>query len=562
MTQERKCDGAMSWFNSRSARAQGVWLSLSLTIAAMYSGVYLHQAFSAPYVVQDDARQSLVWMWRLIDPDLFRGHPTPTGSTSLIVDYFQSVAPFGYASLYRGFAVLGIDPLLLSKLLPPILALGTTIGCFTLSMQMVPLPLMAFVATLLFNQNLWMRDDLPSASPRAFLNLFFLAFLVALLRGSLLGCAVTIALLGLFYPQYVFIAAGMLLVRLLQSPRQTVSLCLVGLAVAVLVMLPFALSASEFGPTITAAAARSLPEFSPTGRARFFFDDFGRYWLSGGRSGLQVPFDPPLIGLGVLLPVLYRFPDRFPLLQRVKHLSMLVHLTLVSLVMFGLAHAMLFKLHLPSRYTQHSLRIVMALAAAIVLTALIDALHHQGQRWFAIVIVALLLVGYPFTLTNFPRTSYVIGKMPALYEFIAQQPKTAVIASLAEEANNLPVFARRSVLVGSEYAIPYHLGYYRRFRQRVLDLITAEYSPNLQRMQTTIANYGITLWIVDRANFTPEALAQNSWLRQYQPAYGEALRQLQQNQVPAIVRHIPRCSVMETGSLVVLNAACLVDSKE
>lgn len=34
------------------------------------------------------------------------------------------------------------------------------------------------------------------------------------------------------------------------------------------------------------------------------------------------------------------------------------------------------------------------------------------------------------------------------------QPQDIRIASLAEEANNIPTFAQRSILVGREYAIP------------------------------------------------------------------------------------------------------------
>ena len=37
----------------------------------------------------------------------------------------------------------------------------------------------------------------------------------------------------------------------------------------------------------------------------------------------------------------------------------------------------LFKLHLPSRYTQYSFRIILVLAAGIVLTTILEALARQ-----------------------------------------------------------------------------------------------------------------------------------------------------------------------------------------
>jgi len=113
---------------------------------------------------------------------------------------------------------MGINPLLLNKLLPPVLGVLTTGYCFGVCLEMLPLPGAGFTATLLLNQIIWMKDDLVSATPRAFAYPLFLAFFVYLLRRSLLGSAVAIALLGLFYPHYVFVSAGILILRLF--PRE------------------------------------------------------------------------------------------------------------------------------------------------------------------------------------------------------------------------------------------------------------------------------------------------------------------------------------------------------
>ena len=52
--------------------------------------------------MQDDARQHVFWMQRFIDSELF--------PHDLIADYFQSVAPTGYTTLYRIAAALGSIP--------------------------------------------------------------------------------------------------------------------------------------------------------------------------------------------------------------------------------------------------------------------------------------------------------------------------------------------------------------------------------------------------------------------------------------------------------------------
>src|ERR1041384_852563 len=84
------------------------WLALSLAFSAYFANQALHQAFRAPFVVQDDARQHIFWMERFLDPQLF--------PHDLIADYFQSVAPTGYSAFYNLMAHLGVNPMVLNKL--------------------------------------------------------------------------------------------------------------------------------------------------------------------------------------------------------------------------------------------------------------------------------------------------------------------------------------------------------------------------------------------------------------------------------------------------------------
>ena len=101
----------------------GRWaLALSLAVAIGCALPALFQAFSGPYVVQDDARQHVFWMQRWLHPDRF--------PNDLMADYFQSVAPWGYQGLYRLGSILGLDPMVFNKLLPIGLGTLTTFLCF------------------------------------------------------------------------------------------------------------------------------------------------------------------------------------------------------------------------------------------------------------------------------------------------------------------------------------------------------------------------------------------------------------------------------------------------
>ena len=556
------------------------WFSLSLTFAAIYGILALQKAFSGEYVVQDDARQHVFWMRRFLDAGLF--------PNDLIADYFQSVGPLGYTALYQSAAAVGIDPIWLSKLLPLVLGLITTSYCFGVCVQLFPVPMAGFIAALLLNQNLWMQDGLVSATPKAFVYPLFLAFLYYLLRRSLIPCLVAIALLGLFYPSLVFVCVGILILQLcrwervrrrlrLSPNRRDYLFCAAGLFVALLVLLPYALGSSEFAPIITAAEARALPEFAAGARASFFHDDDPwLFWFNASRSGIRLPsaLMPPLVYAGLLLPLVLRYPSRFPLSKQVSGgIILLPQLLVASLAMFFAAHALLFKLHLPSRYTQHSLRIVLVTAAAIALTLILDAVFASMKDipkaplissfvssllpLASCILLGAALILYPSTLKSFLWTGYVVGKVPDLYEFFQQQPKDILIASLAPEVNNLPTFSKASILVGSEYAIPYHQGYYRQFRQRTIELIQAQYSQDLAEVQQLIQKYGIDFWLLERTAFTPEYVASDHWITQYQPLANNAIAQLKQGNLPALSDLTESCSVFATESLVVLQADCI-----
>ena len=553
------------------------WFSLSLTFAVIYSSLALQKAFSGEYVIQDDARQHVFWLQRFRDRDLF--------PHDLIADYFQSVAPFGYQTVYRIFAWFGIEPIFASKILPLILGLLTTGFCFAVCLQLLSVPIAGFIASLLLNQNLWMQDGLVSATPKAFIYPIFLAFLYYLLKRSLLGIIIAIALLGLFYPSLILICAIILGLQILSFDETLPSLslnkkdyllCATGLSIALIILLPYVLISSEFGPVITVSEARNLPEFFPGGRASFFNDsDSWNFWFNEARSGIRLPIAliPQLVYAGLLLPILLRYSSRFPLAKKIsKGIILLPQLICASLVIFFTAHALLFKLHLPSRYTQHSFRIVMILAASLALTIILDTIFQWANRQFNSQISQLLTLGttvvfgitlmiYPISWKSFPWTGYIIGKQPALYEFFQAQPKDILIASLSREANNLPTFAQRSILTGKEYAIPYHTGYYYQFRQQTIDLINAQYSDNIDVLVNFIQKYEIDFWLFS-ASLHPNHITKDPWLMNYQPIANEVVKQLKQGKKPVLKRFIKKCSVWNNKGLVVLDSHCIISRQE
>ncbi len=550
-------------------------LGASFAIALFYSLWALKLSLAHPFIVQDDARQHVFWMQRFLDPGLFPNDP--------IADYFQSVAPWGYSKLYQLATALGIHPLLMNKLLPSVLGLVMTYFCYGIAIELLPLSsggaITGVIASWLLNQNLWLQDGIVSGTPKSFLYPTLLAFLYFFLRRSLWPCLVMLLLQALFYPLGVFLSSGVLALACLRwqgwrpqwGSGVDIRFCAMGIGTAIAVLLPYIFSSSAFGPVIDAAQARALPEFQMGGRSAFFNDaNPWDFWLNGGRSSLRISaaLRPDGTYAVFLLPILLRF-KQLTGVQALRNLSLFPQLFFASLGWFFLAHITLFKLHLPSRYSQHSLRILGVLAAAIALTLLLQALQtwlgnslitNRGRQALALISTGLLLLWLfivPLNDSKFPRTYNAQGSYPELYRFLQQQPQDIRIASLSQEANNLPSFAQRSIVAGSEYAIPYHWGYYAPFRQRALSLLMAQYSLDLAELQSFIQAEGVDYWLLDEQSFNADSLGSDRWLKAFLPSHAQAIQQLQTG-APALQQYQDRCLALQTQNLRLIDTNCLL----
>jgi len=547
------------------------WLGCSLFFGTLYGCLGLRLAFSSPFVVQDDARHHVFWMQRFIDPELL--------PNDLVADYFQSVAPAGYINLYKLAAFVGLDPLFFNKFVPLFLSILTALAAFYFCLSIIPVPAISFTGTLILLQNLWMDNNLVSGTPRAFIYVLLLGFLYALSRRSLWGCIALLILQGLFYPPTIFLCAGTVALEVVRFKagkphfsRQVkdYQFSLICLLAAAAVLLPFALATSPYEPLITLAEAKALPEFQELGRSQFFRDRTLDCWI-GGRSGLLpgTILTPVTLAFAVFLPILQW--RQLPLLRPMTpQQHILSHLTIVSLGMFAAAHLLLFKLYLPSRYTQHSLRIIFAFSAAIALFALLDLLLRwaaagkswvrQLPVWLACGVLGLATMGYPLFMDSFLDPIYVSSQWSELYTFLQEQPKDALVASLSRETDNISTFARRSVLFSQEQSVPYHRGYYNQIDRRIRDVVRAQYDLDLDTLKTVIREYDIDLWLLDRNSFDVDYLAKNNWLQQFQPETNRAIERLRTGEPPAIEKFSRPCQVFEDKRHIVLNAQCLLES--
>lgn len=551
------------------------WLILSLLVPLYFGLISLHYSLSQPYVVQDDARIHIVWLQQFVDPELFHN--------DLFAQYYRSLQSVGFKGLYWLVAQIGIAPLLFAKLLPLLLGLLTTYYGFHLVLQLLPLPSGAFLAMLILNQNIWLKDDLISATPRSFAYLFFVAFLYYLLKRSLLPCLITIVLQGLFYPQLMLVSVGVLILRLFRWQNRSLQLtrnqstywfAASGFLIAAAMVIVFSTRLSqEFGALATLQQMKAMPEFGLDGRREYFGVPPISFWFRGA-SGLRAPLFPPIIWFSIGLPIWLRTTS--PIAKFVtQEIKILAQVLFVSVVLFGLAHLVFPSLYLPSRYTFYSFRVVMSIATGIVLTAVLN----YGDRWFSskrqlhrklslqeqigVALSGLFAVAV-LTVPAIPVLfldchNWIVGETPALYQFLAQQPKESLVASFVKETDNLPAFSQRSVLFSQELALPYHPIFYNQVKQRMVDLLQAQYSPNLSDTKAILQKYGIDFLILENRSFSPDYLLKQDWLvhSSINGAVSKTVTQLRQNIEPALVQYVDRCSVFSESNLTVLDTACI-----
>jgi hypothetical protein len=561
--------------NNHNHRGVNFSLAISLLIALYYGFCFYYFVFNQEYIVQDDARQHVVWLQRFVDADLF--------PDDLIANYFSGLAPIGFKYLYFWAAKFGLEPILFAKLLPPVLAIITTIYLYLFTLQIFPMPLAGCISSLLINQLLWLNDDLVSATPRAFIYPLFAAFLYYLSLNSLISCGILMLLQGLFYPHIVLVEVAILSLRLIKlkgklnisftKQKQPYIWWIVGLIMTAIALYPLTQKPPELATTVTAAQMRQMPEFNLGGRSPFFGVGWLKYWFTGS-SGLALPLFPTIVWAGIALPWLLTKKRSVAQLITPK-INILTRVTIASLLMFTLAHLLLPKLHLPSRYTYHTLQFVLAVSTGIVLSIWVDLartwLKNKQQLNLVEKAKIALVALFALTVIIIPGIPYIsaawfqdwqIGTAPEIYQYLAQQPKDTLVASLSKEVNNIPAFAQRSILVGDEFALAYHPTYHQQIQQRTVDLLQAQYAPELKVLQSFIRQYHVDYLLLDDNAFNSDYLANKGWLinsswsKQTQKAIAQL--KVKSAQPPALISTLPSCVVVSSQNLNLLASSCIL----
>jgi hypothetical protein len=415
-----------------------------------------------------------------------------------------------------------MDPLLFSQLL----SLGLLLACvwllWRIGQQLGGGQASVFAAFLLLMYVLYSSSG---GLPKSFGFPLLLSGVLLALRRAFGGLAGLFVVQSVLYPPMLLNTGALAAVTWLRAWCHSTGKAIwwslgmlgagVGVAAWVLGQVYGTTAAAPFGPMVTRRLAAAMPEFAAQGRTAFY----GETWwqtLLNDRGGIGAErLYGFLIILGIIAVV--RWPARLVVP------AVVTDLVWTSLLLFGLAHAVLFRLHLPSRYVLYTLPI-----AALVLIAANGAgtcrmlqcrwplLGHTLRRWrsqrrlrwasVVAVVLAFVYVQNRYIVVVDPLTIRIDRLALQVYRHLQTLPKDVVIAGHPWEMDNIPLFAHRKVLANQELSLPYFTGYYAEVRQRLLDSLTAYYAADAQQVQQFVQRYGVDYILLNTQHFTPEFL--------------------------------------------------------
>jgi hypothetical protein len=435
--------------------------------------------------------------------------------------------------------------------------------------------------------------------PRAFVQPVVLLTVLLALRRRPVAAALVAAGGALFYPPAALLAVGVLVVSGLRSRRRLMYAALAGGLTLVAVFIP-RLLAGGAPRVLTAAEARRFPEFGPHGGLRFFADSSVQY-LSQNRSGFDLRTAGSILFIAAVAVLLARRSNWRLLRGEVWAMPV------VALLGWAAAQAVLFRLYLPHRYT-YPIVAFCAIAVAVALGPTWRSLGTSRRRMFALLVApaaVCLFAIYVFPLAPVEpriatRTALVLAgaavvagvllmnvtpatgatlagvaligalfvlpdRLPVgthcpnrpVTRYLASLPKDAIIAGDPADLLCIPGSAERAVVISTQLAPAYEVGYFRHGRERMFADLRAYYGPSVAAIIDLRRRFGATHLWVKREAIEQELTRDGRRWRGGELPYGRFVRRLVRQGRPASLSLPADCRTFVRGPVEVYDISCL-----
>lgn len=572
-------------------RARG-WEYVAALAACLAFAWFVSRRLLEPDVFSDDALVHQFWMWRWRDPQLFTD-----GLTAQLME--SARYPPGYEALIRlGLPFAG--PIVVGEWLGVALMAVSGLLIFLIVREHTDWRPAAWIAAALF---LALVDihRFHGGFPRAFVHPVVLLTVLFALRNRNVAAALTAAAGALLYPPAALLAAGTLLVSAVRRPlrqldrrRAAFGLLALGLTAAAVLV------GGEAPEVLTAAEARTYPEFGPQGPLHFFADSTLSY-LRQNRSGFDLRGTGSILALAALALLLTGRAARRAVRPEVYAMPV------AALTGFAAAQAVLFQLYLPHRYT-YPLVAFFAIVVGVTLRPTWDLITRKRAAFALlaapVVVAAVALYAFPLGPLDAPTPTAIVAggialaaaaalaprvtRAPAVgaaltglallavlfasterwqrgspcaitpaTRYLAGLPKDAVIAGDPIDLKCLPGTARRAVVISTQLAPSYETAYFLEGRQRMFASLRAYYGRDRAALDALATRYGATHLYVRRNAIAQEERPGGTRWRPAELPYGRFVRTLLQQGEPAVLQLPRACRTWHRGAEEVYDMTCI-----
>ena len=363
----------------------------AVVVAAFLAALYAEwRIVTGALTFQGDSLLHEYWTRRFVDDVLFQD---PITESLLETGY----SPPAFRSLYW-LASHVVDPVFFGELLPLVLQPFAVWLIFRIVRSHVEWRPAAWIGAALFLVP-WEIHRFSGGHPRAFAQPIVLLTLLLLLSRRNVAAALVPPVGLLLYPPAGAVALGIVILAALdfRRPRFLDVERLRWAGVSVLgVGAAFVLTRLTTGAqnAITEAEARRYPEFGPDGQMHFFANSTLEF-LTQNYSGFYLLSSGSILAVTAALLLVLR-PRNARLLRWEVWC-----LPIAALVLFAAAHALLFRLYLPQRYT-YALLPFFCIAIAVWVRPTFQALADRRRALLLAAVPLLLLAAVLLGLTVFP----------------------------------------------------------------------------------------------------------------------------------------------------------------